>query len=413
MRDKLTTREAAHRLGVKPETVYAYVSRGLLSSTPESGKRGSLFDPKEVEALLRRGGRARASAIAGDSSRLLALDTGITLIEADRFYLRGVDAVELADAYTYEEAAYWLWTGTMMPGKRFPTSDDAVAAARHAVAALPEHAGIIDQFRVATAAAASVDPVRFDLSDDVVLMTAQRLIVTLTAVLGPTGATSSTPSSTSPIAEQLWHALAVVPANPDLVQCVDSALVLLLDHDLAASTLAARAAASAHANPYAVISAALGAFEGALHGGASFRAHGMLADALDRGSANTVMSTFLREGQRIPGLGHRIYAREDPRASMLLSRFADLPATSEAARMALDISSAAARTGRPLYPNIDLALAALTVSAGMPSEAGEALFAIARIAGWIAHALEEYAERPLRLRPSGRYVGPRPPQALP
>ena len=68
---------------------------------------------------------------------------------------------------------------------------------------------------------------------------------------------------------------------------------------------------------------------------------------------------------------------------------------------------------RPLYPNVDLALAVLSVATAMPADAGEVIFAVGRTAGWVAHALEEYAERPLRMRPSGQYTGPMPPQPLP
>lgn len=139
----------------------------------------------------------------------------------------------------------------------------------------------------------------------------------------------------------------------------------------------------------------------------------MLVDALERGSAEPIVSELVRDGRRIPGLGHRIYPHEDPRAILLMTQLREVPAARPALGAADDVANAVARSGRTLHPNIDLALAVLTVSAGMPAEAGEAIFAVARTAGWVAHAMEEYHERPLRIRPSGRYVGPRPPQSLP
>lgn len=193
---------------------------------------------------------------------------------------------------------------------------------------------------------------------------------------------------------------------------LDTALALLTDHDLAASTLAARVAASAHAHPYAVVSAGLGVLEGPLHGAASGLAHRMLSEVVERGSASPVVADHLRAGRRVPGLGHRIYTGEDPRAQVLFGLLEDVPQAARALAASRDVVATTARH-TPLHANVDLALAVLSVACGMSAEAGETVFAVSRTAGWIAHALEEYTERPLRMRPSGQYTGPRPPQPLP
>ncbi len=101
---RLSTKEAADLLGVKPETVYAYVSRGQLSSRRVTGGRGSTFDAGEVEALARR--NKRESAGSSGSGGELSVRTRITLIESDRYYFRGVNAVDLAARHTYEEVSY-------------------------------------------------------------------------------------------------------------------------------------------------------------------------------------------------------------------------------------------------------------------------------------------------------------------
>ncbi|MFD7621320.1 helix-turn-helix domain-containing protein, partial [Streptomyces sp. NPDC059802] len=176
---RLSTREAAERLGVKPETVYAYVSRGQLSSRRAPGGRGSTFDAAEVDALVRRTGRKAPSPATGD----LVFRTGITLIEGDRYYFRGVDATELARRYAYEEVAEWLWTGELRPGVRFTAPAEALAAARRAVDALPAHSGSTDRLRVAVVAAATADPLRFDLSREAVLAAARSLVPTLVGAL--------------------------------------------------------------------------------------------------------------------------------------------------------------------------------------------------------------------------------------
>ncbi|MCX5011280.1 citrate synthase [Streptomyces sp. NBC_00555] len=402
---RLTTRQAAELLGVKPATVYAYVSRGQLTSRRDPVGRGSSFDAREVEELARRS-RREAAVPAGE----LAVRTALTLIEPDRYYFRGVDAVALASRYAFEEVAEWLWTGTLPRGARFTAPPEPLAAARRAVAALPEHSGPVDMLRVAVAAAAVADPLRFDLSEEAVLGSARCLIPTLVGslpVVGPPGWAGD-----GRTARQLWPRLTAREPDPDALAALDLALGLLVDHDLAASTLAVRVAASARAHPYAAVSAGLGALEGPLHGAAGRLAHRMLVEVLERGGAAPVVAEYLRAGRRVPGLGHRLYRGEDPRALALFARLEGLPQAAPALAAAREVAAVMARQGG-LHANVDLALAVLTVSCGMAAEAGETVFAVARTAGWIAHALEEYQERPLRMRPSGEYHGPRPPQPMP
>ncbi|MGW1074534.1 citrate/2-methylcitrate synthase [Streptomyces sp. NPDC002537] len=400
---RLTTREVAERLGVKPETVYAYVSRGQLSSRRGPGGRGSTFDAREVDALARRG--RREPAFGGET----AIRTSITLIEDDRYFYRGVDATALAERYGYEEVADWLWTGELRPGTRFTAPEEALAAAYRAVDALPAHSGPTDRLRVAAIAAAAADPLRFDLSPATVLGTARGLIPTLVDALPTAGRPRDTGGRLAP---RLWSRLTARAPDEAALRALETALVLLIDHDLAASTLAVRVAASARSHPYAVVSAGLGALEGPLHGAASGLAHRMLTEVLERGSAAAVVADHLRDGRRVPGLGHRLYPGPDPRATALFARLESVPGAGRALAAAREVEAMTARH-KSLCANVDLALAVLSVSSGMPPEAGETVFAVARTAGWIAHALEEYAERPLRLRPTGHYCGPRPPQPLP
>ncbi|MEV7172646.1 citrate synthase [Streptomyces sp. NPDC093224] len=403
---RLSTQEAARALGVKPATVYAYVSRGQLTSRRDPAGRGSSFDAVEVEELARRSRREAAAPAAGD----LSVRTALTLIEPDHYYFRGVDAVALASRYRYEEVAEWLWTGRVARGAVFTSPPDVLAAAGRAVAALPEHSGPVDRLRVAVAAAAVADPLRFDLSEEAVLGSARCLIPTLVGALPEKGAVSW--AGDGRISRRLWSRLTAREPDPDALAVLDLALALLVDHDLAASTLAVRVAASARAHPYAAVSAGLGALEGPLHGAAGRLAHRMLVEVLEQGGAAPVVAEYLRAGRRVPGLGHRLYRGEDPRAAALFARLEGLEQAAPALGAAREVAAVMARQGG-LHANVDLALAVLTVSCGMAAEAGETVFAVARTAGWIAHALEEYHERPLRMRPSGQYHGPRPPRPMP
>jgi len=179
--------------------------------------------------------------------------------------------------------------------------------------------------------------------------------------------------------------------------------VLLADHELAASTLAARVAASVRADPYAVVATGLGALGGSLHGGASLGAEVMLASAAGPADAARVVGDLLRRGERLPGFGHFVYQTGDPRAVLLLKLLRHAAPGSPRLAVAEAVAAEARKRALP-EPNIDFALAALAGVAGMVPGAGEAIFAVARTAGWLAHALEEYA-RNIPIRPRGIYTG--------
>jgi citrate synthase len=203
------------------------------------------------------------------------------------------------------------------------------------------------------------------------------------------------------LAARLWPALGGRRPTPEQERLLTAVLIVLADHDLAVSTLAARVAASARANPYAVVSAGLGALDGPQHGAASTLAHRFLAEALADPVA--ALAERLRTGSPIPGFGHRVYRTRDPRTALVLDLLGD-----GAVRAAVD-AVAAPLAGRPGgFPNVDLALAAVVHAHDLRPDAGEAIFAVARTIGWIAHALEEYAEPGLRFRAEGVYTGPVP-----
>jgi citrate synthase len=341
------------------------------------------------------------------------VDTDITLIEDAGLFFRGVDAAALARAGGFERAARWLWTGATS-GSRFEPSPEPLAAARAAVAALPPSADLVSQLRVAVAAASSADPLRYDTRGPAVLATATALLATMVEALPRTGAGAADAAAVPdragedpPLAARLWARLTSHAPSKGLVRSLDAALVLLVDHDLAVSTVAARTAASARAHPYAVVSTGLSAMEGPLHGAASTLAYDVLGQCLD-GDPRLVVAEHLRAGRALPGFGHGLYPEGDPRAALLLELLGGDPAASAVLGAVQRLTAASG-----LQPNIDLALAALARAAGMPRDAGEVVFSIARSVGWVAHALEEYDETPLRFRGQGHYRGPRPPQPLP
>jgi citrate synthase len=179
--------------------------------------------------------------------------------------------------------------------------------------------------------------------------------------------------------------------------------VLLADHDLSVSTLAARMAASIAADPYSVVGVGLSALGAAMQAVASLAAEDLLADVAGLQGASSAIGERLRRGDRLPGFGHRLYPAGDPRAPVL---FRLLQATWEGdPRLGVveEVVEATARRGLPA-PNIDFMLAALVHLAGMRRGASEAVFGVARSAGWLAHAIEEYG-RLASIRPRAIYVG--------
>ncbi|MFE5585900.1 citrate synthase [Kitasatospora sp. NPDC056531] len=413
MAERLTTQQVAEQLGVKVETVYAYASRGQLSSERAPGGKGSTFDAREVAELAARGRRtpmrpnAAGEPPAGEpwASRPVTVRTGLTLIENGRLYYRGQDAVELAARHGFEAAIGWLWgLGSDAPVTLRVPPATAEALAR-ASAALPDGIRLPDRLRISATVAAALDPLRFDLREQTVQAAGAALIAGMVEALPRT---APDPGPDASLAARLWSRLASAAPAPEALACLDRALVLLMDHELAVSAVAARVAASARAHPYAVVSAGLGATDGPLHGAASPLAHRLLGEVLV-GGAVPVVSDYLRTGRPIPGLGHRLYPEGDPRAVALLDAVGRLDGGAAVVAAVAEVEAAAGPAGRPaLRANIDLALAAMALAAGMPAEAGEVVFAVARTPGWLAHAVEEYREEPLRMRARGSYTGPRP-----
>ncbi|MCU1352696.1 MAG: hypothetical protein JWM05_1905 [Acidimicrobiales bacterium] len=389
----MTTAEAAERLGVKAETLYAYVSRGLIDR--QRGPAGSTFAADDVDRLAKAGRRGR------DLPQLV-FPSALTRIADGHLAYRGVDAVAAARERSFEEVAEWLWAGAWPAATDWPLDQVVLGHVRTAQAPLPGTCLPLDRFRVVTAVAASLDDLRADLTPDVAVHTARRLVRLLVHALPMVdGRRRDRPGAS--IAEVLWTRLTRLPPTPGRVAVLDAALVLLADHELATSTLAVRAAAMVRADPYEVIGTGLNVSGGARHGGASLILEPLLRDALEVGVGPALGERF-RRGEALAGFGHPLYPHGDPRARPLLDRLDDLGPRPERRRVLDDLLAATAARGVPT-PNVDVALAAIAFCAEMRTGAGEAIFVTARTAGWIAHALEQYGQ-PDFMRVRADYVGP-------
>ncbi|MBO0731996.1 MAG: hypothetical protein J2P57_22240 [Acidimicrobiaceae bacterium] len=403
---RLTTRATAERLGVKPQTVYAYVSRGLL--TTQRSAQGSTFDALEVERLARTSRKATAGGRAAAAGRDLAFVTELTQIDNGRLRYRGLDAVELSRTRPFEAVAWWLWTASWPdPDLMAPKAWSTPAALRPVVegarALLGPSALPIDRFGVGVAAAGAADPLRHDLSPRAVTIAGRGLIGVLLDSLPARQRERSYRTTGKTVAARLWRRLSALPPTPERVALLDAALVLVADHELAPSTLAARVAATFRANPYAVVSTGLGPASGVYHSGSTSEVERLLDDAA-RGGVEEAMGTRLQAAQAVHGFGMRLYPDGDPRGAALLGRLHELGGTPER-RTVIDRVLAVGRERGFPPPNVDMGLAAVSFLGEMVPGAGQAIATLGRTAGWLAHAMEEYASGST-FRVRATYVGP-------
>jgi citrate synthase len=312
--------------------------------------------------------------------------------------------------------AEWLWAGTWPDDCAgwADGADEARAAAMAATAALPGRPSVLASLSAAAVAAGSADPMRNDRSSVGVAVVGRRLLTAMVAALGAGAAAAS--RSGGGVAAGLAAALAarsgVDPPGPEGLAALEAAMVVMADHEIAASTLAVRVAASFGADPYAAVVSGLGAVGGTRHGGASVAVHGLLRDAEAEG-ADVAVGDRLGVGERtaggapLPGFGMDLYPGGDPRGAALLERVLALPGPAGRRRAIEGVLAAVA--GRDIAPpNCDFGLGALAYLLGLGREAGEAVFVVARTAGWLAHAAEEYRFR-TTFRVRAAYTGPRPP----
>lgn len=372
----ITRTAALGELGVKPQTLYAYVSRGLVASKPDTDDpRASLYSAADIAALVkrRRSGRGRnAIAHAAISWGDPVMETAITTVHNGRLIYRGRDAVRLAADATLEEIAALLWNaGPWPPLRAAPAPHSGPTGKARALASL--------------AARASQDAPCFGRSPQALGAEGSELLAGFCSAITASGGRGFFHQRLG----RYWH---LSPGGTDLLR---RALVLVADHELNPSTFAARVAASTGAPLAACVLAGCATLTGPLHGEASARALAFLRAAIETSPAATLAALAAR-GERPPAMGHVLYPAGDPRAAALLRWMKPSPPLRRA------ITAAEQATGEAA--NIDMALAALTLALDLPDDAPFLIFASGRMAGWIAHAIEQQASG-ATIRPRANYTG--------
>jgi citrate synthase len=390
----LSAREASSELAISQATLYAYVSRGLIRSEPSPDSRSHRYRAEDVRGLKeRRVPSPEPRGLRNFDADLPVMDSAIATITEDGPIYRGVNCVDLAEKDTLEHTATLLWDVTAID----PFAADncpQVSDEMRAIADAARRAAPIDRAIAVLALAASADPGAFTRAPDGRALVGARIVRLVVATM------LKTAPSAEPLHLQIAKAWAADHKHaPDLIR---RALVLLADHELNASTFTVRCAASTGLNLYDAMIAGLAALKGPKHGGA-----GVLASHLVRTLIDNDVAPVIRErvalGERFAGFGHGVYRLGDPRAMSLLDALARAGAARKFTREVPERIAEA--TGE--FVNIDYALAVLVHSLRLPAGSELALFAMARMVGWIAHASEQLQHGKL-IRPRARYVGPAP-----
>ncbi|WP_448950034.1 citrate synthase [Labrys neptuniae] len=376
----ITAQEALAVLKVQPQTLYANVSRGRIRTKPHPDDvRRSLYNGEDVKRLAgRHAGRRSVADVATHTISFgePVLPSGLSTIADGRLWYRGEDAVRLSEHAGLEETARLLW----QVGKvdlAFPPT----------VRGMPAPANPFEAALLALARRASHDFPTVGRSHQILCREAAGLIGTLAAAMLGGGADGALPLHRQ--AALAWQA-------PDADDVIRRALVLLADHELNASTFAARTAASTGAPLAAGLLAGLGTLAGPLHGTAALGVQA-LAETARRIGARRAVHNWLSRGHRLPAFGHPLYPDGDPRAIALMSHFQPSAIYEDIRQAVVELSD------NP--PSADFALAALADRYGLPASAPFTLFALARSVGWIAHMLEQSARGSL-IRPRAHYDGP-------
>lgn len=374
---RLTAEQACARLDVKRATLYSYASRGLVRRVDGKG-RTRLYVADDVDRLA-----ARSAARKGHAAVAVAalrwgdpvLDSAVTAVGEGGVRYRGEPLDKLiAQGTRFERVAELLWAAPEQPAWPAPR------AVRHAPPAAP----LVHRLVLALPELLLADEARQADEHE----RARLVMMSLCAAL------ADRTRGNGSIAERLAQAF----ARPSQAPLIDAALVACADHELNVSTFAARVAASAGANLYAAVGAGLYAFTGPQHGAACDRVETLLT-ACRRSTPERVIEQRLARGESLPGFGHRLYPKGDPRARLLLERIR----TARAARRPLRLAAAVERLSGE-RPSLDFALVATAHVLRAPPGFAMALFALGRTAGWMAHVLEQRQDGAL-LRPRARYVG--------
>jgi citrate synthase len=365
----------------------------------------------------------------GGLEDVVAASSAICYLDGDRGVLAyfGYDIHDLARGATFEEVCYLLWHGRLPIRAELGDLQSQLAASRplpesilRLMRQLPSSDGM-DALRTLTSALGHYDPEASDNSQSANFRKAVRLTGQLASLVATYGRLQAGggPIQPDPALGQAANFLYMLTGNrPSALatRAFDIALVLHADHELNASTFAARVAAATLTDLHSAIVAAIGTLKGPLHGGANADVMRLLIEIGENASPERIDDAIrgrLARKVKIPGFGHRVYRTEDPRATHLRRMSKDLGERAGNTRW-FEMSQRIEKlvTGeKKLYSNVDFYSASTYYTLGIPIDLFTPIFAVSRISGWTAHCLEQYANNRL-IRPRTDYIGPEYPQTF-
>ena len=365
----------------------------------------------------------------GGLEDVVAATSSICYLDGNRGVLAyyGYDIHDLARGATFEEVCYLLWHGRLPDRAQLGDLQSQLAAGRalpepvlRLMKQLPPSDGM-DAVRTLTSALGHYDADASDNSPQANYRKAVRLTAQLGSVVATYGRLQAGggPIQPDPALGHAANFLYMLTGNrPSALatRAFDVALVLHADHELNASTFAARVAAATLTDIHSAIVGAIGALKGPLHGGANADVMRLLLDVGQDASPERIDEAIrgrLARKVKIPGFGHRVYRTEDPRATHLRRMSKELGERAGNTRwfeMSQRIEQLVT-SEKKLYPNVDFYSASTYYTLGIPIDLFTPIFAVSRVSGWTAHCLEQYANNRL-IRPRTDYIGPQYPQTF-
>ena len=386
----ISLNKAKELLGVKRESLYSYVSRKKIATIvdPKNGKK-RLYSYNDIIKLLENKKKAGAEKIAQESLMFgqPVLESNITLIEDSILYYRGRSIKNLVEKNTFEEVASLIWTGNLS------LSDNLlnIQTKPHKVTeiTLPELQKYLIQLEK--------EELSSLLANDLQSL-GWKILFSL--VQDVTQNYTKNKSIATKLAEYFC------PTMPHAGELINSALIIIADHELNASSFTARVVASTGANLFQVIIGALATLSGYKHGGAILKVEQMMNELSENMAIDKNLLKRKSRGDDIVGFGHNLYQKGDFRAKILLQKIRYYYGDSKEFEIYNSILERC-RSITKQEPTVDFALLTLASVLKANSDFGLFLFSYGRIAGWIGQAMEQYQENKL-IRPRAKYIGPRP-----
>jgi len=342
--------------------------------------------------------------------------TALSLVDGENgvLVIAGLSVERLAETLTFEAVAAGLWR---IADPRAEAVEPATfgrlraAAFEQALHICPSlvRLGPVDGLRAALAA--------LDIADGpsaaaAIVAAVPVLIATLEALRA--GRAPLAPDPEIGHAADMLRMLRGAPPSPAEARALDAYLTTVSDHGMNASTFACRVVTATRASLVSAVTAAYGALSGPLHGGAPGPVLDMLDEIGDRTAIAPWIAAALERGERLMGFGHRIYRTRDPRADVLKAALERLAPATPRLAFALEVEREARaqlkarHPERPLDTNVEFYTALLLDALGLPRALFTPLFAVGRVAGWTAHAMEHHARAGRLIRPEALYDGARP-----